>query len=168
MQSIVFPKSWRDIGVGNTVLNDFMERCNQMFSGRNITCQECDNPVEDPWFRTHRGTLYGIHDYTCYSCLKHFCYECEDNNGTYLLQFCELCQKDYCGECEPILTCAMCAKTCCKKCLPMKTCGECGNYCCGRDELCGSMSECRDCGIDYGDCCHNHECPMLVLVAGCT
>lgn len=161
MRSIVFPKSWRK--VVNPVLNEFMERCNQVFERRNITCPGCDRLVEetyhDPWFPLER-VYYGVQGYTCRNCLKHFCYDCEDNNGKGLLRYCNHCEKDYCGECAQMEECGECNNDYCKNCKSIEKCSGCQrNYC----KECKSIENCGDCGYFHcGDCDASHHPCMII------
>lgn len=158
LRSIIFPQSWRKtrggnavrkIVGGNTVLNGFLERCNEVFSGRNVTCPGCDGgevalgeETFEDWFPL-QGPHYGEQYYTCRSCLKHSCYACEDENGKGLLKYCIHCKMDYCRECEPIEKCVVCEKDYCGECASMEECADCNNFYCG---ACKSMEECVQCG----------------------
>ena len=147
------------------MLNEFMERCNQVFGRRNITCPGCDSLVEvteDQALFPLSGKFYGIQAFTCYTCLKHFCYNCEDNNGKSILKNCDFCDRDYCRECAQMEECGECSRDFCKKCISIEKCSGCHltiqythNYC----KECKSMTKCGDCGNCYcGDCDVSHEC----------
>ena len=121
LQSIVFPKMWREIE-GNTglfypssvsSLISFMRRCNLMLEmrHRNTTCagSGCEAVVSEtiwgrqwqPFIRDERKKrFFRLQRHTCYDCLKHFCYGCEDENGRDSLLLCEFCEKEYCIKCS--------------------------------------------------------------------
>lgn len=125
LRSITFPECWRR-GGRNSLLNEFMGRCDEVFQRRSITCTECDESVEEigrvrglelgpDWF-TLQGAFYGLQNYTCYSCSKHFCYSCSDEGKG--LTFCGNCVKEYCHECAPVVEeCKSCHEYCCKGCM---------------------------------------------------
>ena len=135
LRSIIFPKRWCSSRGGNIALNEFMWRCNQVFEARHITCPGCDRLVEDTsqlswqlsWFPPS-GVYYGSQNFTCYNCLRHFCYSCDDENGKDLLRHCNHCKMDYCRQCEPIEKCVDCEHYYCRECKSMSKCAECGDY----------------------------------------
>ena len=130
IRNLTSPKSWRD--ERNPELNEFLTRCNQAFSRRNITCSQCVTAVEesDPWFiLSRRGEFCGLQNFTCYSCTKHFCYNCTDEDDECILRYCNFCEKEYCFDCGSMEKCVDCNEFYCKECL--EECGECGNTYCG-------------------------------------
>ena len=136
LRSIVFPKCWRY--EGNTVLNEFMGRCNDMFGRRNIRCTKCDTLVEEnasPLFLLE-GIHCGVQNFTCCSCTKHFCNDCEDENGAdHFESDCKICEKSYCKGCATMDTCSECYESSCKKCqektgLKGMECEQCSKYYC--------------------------------------
>ena len=105
LRSITFPESWRR--EENVVLNEFMERCNQVFESRNVTCVKCSASVEDSnlrrerqglaWFHIDGHGNCGVQNFTCYDCIKYFCFNCIEDEGTgrFFLLDCENCKKSY-------------------------------------------------------------------------
>ena len=174
LRSIVFPKSWRE-NSQNAVLNYFMRRCNQMFERRNITCTKCDELVEDSttllWFPIE-GRNYGLQSYSCYNCVKHFCYNCmdDDENGGLLLKFCKICEQEYCYECSSTVTCMNCEEDYCKECRSMEDCGGCGDKCCSECiKNCGSLYRGHPCSLKFcGGCADEREKCHLCRLPFCT
>ena len=155
-----------------------------MFERRNITCTKCDESLvtADHSCFILQGEFYGLQYFTCYSCMKHFCYDCEDEDGEEywgrVLRRCRICDKSYCRECSSMKECDYCQESYCKKCKGLEKCGECGDNYCGECEpliKCGGSSfrcsekkfdrcvdekrKCDLCSIPFCDaCCDLHEC----------
>ena len=140
---ITFPLSWRAIEGENTALTEFLRRCNQVFERRNVACESCSGSVGDAlpdseWF-IHVEGLRELQNSTCYNCLKHYCYNCmDDENGGLLLKFCSICENEYCYECSSTVQCTYCDEDYCIECRSTEDCGGCGNKCCSECiESCG-------------------------------
>ena len=166
VKHLTFPKSWRH--EGNTALTEFMGRCNEMFERRNITCTHCDGLVgehglvEWGWFPLE-GQFYGQQSFTCFSCMKHYCHECNDGKGGFHFPMtnCKCCEKVYCLDCSSVESCKGCYKDHCKECKPVEECAGCGDKCCSECiENCvgspggcdGTLKFCYECASERGEC----------------
>ena len=160
INSIVFPKSWRYDG--NTALNEFLVRCYRYreIERGHVACANCEQGVRRLLF-SRSGEYYGIQFFTCNCCMKHLCYDCEDENGVHLLSFCQICEKDYCMDCVAMKRCVACYRHFCNKCQSLVECGGCdANFChdCVKyTESCDKCSRtfCGDCGYCYVIRCNN-------------
>ena len=106
---------------------------------------------------------YGIQNYTCSSCLVHFCYDAEclnDENGECIESWCKNCEKEYCQNCTIMNNCDACddGRFFCQKCKGMRTCE--GEDCetvlcddCSKNYTCSFCEEvrCEECFVSY-DC----------------
>ena len=100
LKYIVFPWKWRHsqfpwkwrMGEMQNDMNQFLERYNQLFVNRRLSCSSCNTSMEgQPWITgTHQNNV-------CYSCLKQFCCDncANDDDRDTLLLFCGRCDKDY-------------------------------------------------------------------------
>lgn len=75
----------------------------------------------DEWIGTGAENYYGTHLYTCYDCLKHYCYYCgigDDHVGKRLtiLHECDMCRRDYCKGCSEMTFCSGWAQNICNHC----------------------------------------------------
>ena len=120
MKMIVFPKKWREAKTDRFA--QFLTNYNQLLESRGPKCSKCKlclvaegeyRMVE----RTERSVHYGTHNYSCYKCMDHFCYDCNDNiDGP--LHVSVMCEKDYCVDCVAF------KGGHCKGCSPVKTHGH--------------------------------------------
>jgi len=104
LKHILLPYSWRTDDP-NSLLCQFLNRYNQNFDDRGVSCSGCDVSIQgNGWFLAY--TMY--HYNTCYDCLKHYCRECSQSNleeegsedADAPLNYCNVCKKDYCKECD--------------------------------------------------------------------
>lgn len=167
LQHLTFPNSWRY--EGNTVLNYFMRRCNEMFRRRNITCTQCDTSVEQhhcAWF-TLTGRRYGVQRFTCYNCMTHYCNDCDDEDGKHILRYCDICEKYYCRACVSTEECVSCNECYCKECKSLEECGECNDKCCSKCiAKCGGASVGLQCDVKVCKSCAGgrrcNKCSILL------
>ena len=154
-----FPKVWRREPSTDSEFHAFILRYNEMRAGREeINCLKCHSLLPstgDEWIETDTDAdnYYGAYWNTCYGCLKHYCYRCDDEEGKKKLHVCDTCQRDYCEDCSKMNHCYGCAH---------KICNDCYNYKCAKcnDEFClecvekgESVHKCEYCNKVY---CH--EC----------
>ena len=139
-------------------MNQFLQRYNQLFINRRLSCSRCVGNMEGnrSWF-----TYGGFQNNVCYCCLEHICGDCRNGEGGTFIQFCTNCEKDYCEECVPMTECALCSNERCSGC--MKACDDCGakvcDYCLPVRNCCGRTSVCVQC-VPYLRCenCYDENC----------
>ena len=141
---IQLPLKWRTKEEGrSTQLTELLQTYEDLvlsqFDGKCSKCRELDC---HKWIHCdpNHGPYYGLQNHTCCKCLKSFCDECETENETPWLSYCETCQKDYCADCNPSRKCDNCYGSHCKGC-GIKKCDDCG------------QDFCPMCGPDEGDKC---------------
>ena len=125
---------------------EFFGRYNEMLVNRGASCLKCNAnlPRED---RIWIGES-NLQNYTCYECLKHYCEQCKHDDseyGEYMLNCCELCEKQLCADCETNIRCIGCEFDYCVGCMDFTDCSGTG---CDADI-------CKDC-IASGD--YNEKC----------
>lgn len=138
LKHIQLPLRWRM--EKQPALKEFMECYNlHLINDANLTCsmtrvsdQEdtviCGNEVEGA--RLKRGEKqFGIQSSTCYNCLAFACSDHKECKKS--IDYCGICQKNYCGDCTQIWKCHKCRKSCCNKCEERdSTCYTCGRVTC--------------------------------------
>jgi hypothetical protein len=118
LQHIQFPKKWRE--ARSQLLVDFLSKYNRVMNAKNIECRAdkyspdgaysscgkiCSGTARCPWISKSKE-LFGVYNFTCFSCHGSYCGECVDENIIEAL--CERCEKRFCNECNDILTCDNC------------------------------------------------------------
>ena len=156
LMHLQFPSVWLDAFEGpstDSEFHAFILRYNQMYTNRGtVSCLECNEIIprdgEEQWIGLHTSGYsfldrnYGLHFYTCYGCLKHYCYDCEITIG------CCRCRRDYCKDCTGMFGCSGCDSKFCHYCCDHK-CVECDERFC---------SECENERIDLCDYCNRCYC----------
>ena len=146
------PQLWREQGRPTSAgasLYAFVDRYNQTMrdNGEEISCSECNAQLpcrfSDVWISEHHGWYM----HTCYGCLKHYCYIC-NNNGVrgQMLHHCDACEREYCKGCSEMTSCASCMDYICHDCFTCE-CHKCNAKICSRSCIFYSdeCDECVDC-----------------------
>ena len=108
----------------------------------------------------------GTHAFTCFQCTKHYCYDCDDEDGITNLVYCFKCQRDYCKNCVKRVQCDECCEIACEHCSNYKECDKCN------EKLCSGCAEtftaCVYCGVSYcNDCNQNNGGFTISLCEEC-
>ena len=173
---------WKSVTGARTLLDPFLGEYNQLL--RMESCYKCDGVLQDRQLVHHE---YGYQEYTCYSCLNHFC-----NSGDCSLNSCRRCCFYFCEDCETlcqscgqcsgctgsittgcglgcgrlhcvewcIKTCEPCNRTGCTECLDFRQCD--GNDC--GEAHCGDCFDDDDVSCDVQRC---EECDDLEFCSEC-
>jgi len=154
-----FPAKFRDMEERSTEseFHAFVLRYNQMWGNREaISCFGCNKVIpgdENEWIETHLCYEYGFQGYTCYRCLKHYCYRCEIDGVTKpRITHCCSCTRDYCADCLEMTACHFCGQESCDDCYELECqCHQCNEKFC---------SDCVEKGVDIYECehCHKYHC----------
>ncbi len=79
LKHLQFPFKWRDLYSINSEFHAFLVRYNEMREARDrVKCLDCNADLPrggDEWINTRTG--FGLHNFTCYQCTKHYCDGCE-------------------------------------------------------------------------------------------
>ena len=165
MTHLQLPKKWRN-NKDSALLTTFLEAYNAVLASRHCKCKACDTLINSTGDRQHviiQGSLHGIQNFICYTCLESFCdMACNNENGRDMLGFCYHCMKDFCINCNEIEGCHNCGHGFCSGCDALKSCTSCdmvfcmscgpSNKCASKDKvLCGDCAQ-RDGFDDYGYC----------------
>jgi len=139
-----------------------LEKFHLLMESRRIRCFKCDRHIEHAegckWYSTNNDDeqedLYGLQNYTCCKCLKHFCYYHDDDEQEEHLKFCSSCTRKYCKSCSPTMDiCAKCECCVCPTCEDLIECEDCSDL------------FCIDCAA-IRDCCGERMCftckPVLI------
>ena len=142
---------------------------------RRIRCYKCDRHIEHgegyKWYLTNddedQEDWYGLQNYTCCKCLKHFCYDPEDEHENQLL-FCSRCEREYCKSCAPTMNrCIKCENNICLACGDSYRCDSCEQLVCGyciftcdccKQTNCAECKESRQCMYEDCDVIHCESC----------
>ena len=168
LKHVQFPYHWRNKKIPPS-LKQFQSKYNQVCCNRGISCTLCEENLSSKWLVSHDNIL--LSDNICYDCLTPFCRECCRSLDKRALKFCNICKKDYCGDCLPhevcsneqcegeYSTCARCKKTCdecdslfCEACL--HTCDGCSKSKCSE---CEPIPCCTECGKKHCADCYDGE-----------
>ena len=104
-----------------------------------------------------QGDKYGIQTGSCYECLKSFCAQFEQcgNEHEPSFDYCRLCQKYHCLNCNWVSRCNRCNESSCYYCSDVNTCSQCYETTCSscchvyECETCRDVQSCEDCGDVY-------------------
>ena len=146
-----FPSVWQKEPSSDSEFHAFIVRYNQMRRNRGtVSCLECNESLPgdgDEWIKTDTP-YYGTHLFTCYDCLKYYCYYCEIGDDhveeTLALYECATCRRDHCKGCSEMTECSGCTKMICNDCYK-RECANCQNKFC---------SEC----VEKGESVRNCDC----------
>jgi len=114
-----------------------------------------------------RGDRYGIQTGTCYECLKSFCTQPQQcgNEFESSFDYCRLCEKYHCLNCNWVSRCSRCNTSSCYYCCDVNTCSQCYattcSSCCHvyECEICRDVQSCEDCGDVYTcEVCSKSSC----------
>jgi len=129
IKHLQFPYVWRKQRSVDSEFQAFVVRYNHMREDRHtIDCLKCRrnlpiHPFE--WIDTGGGETYGAHAYTCFGCLKNYCYDCENEEKRCFLTFCSHCQRDYCINCcSRMERCQRCCEEYCTGCRALVECSR--------------------------------------------
>ena len=110
---------------------------------------------------------YGVHDYTCVQCLKHYCYCCTEDVDERVLHNCDQCERDYCRECVKVGRCHNCIKNICEYCSKYGyECDECNDIVCTGCAATFPPTVCVFCDVVYCEDC-NADWKKVRLCDGC-
>ena len=177
MKHLQFPRKWKRSGL----LDQFILRYDQTEYRRNMCCLQCRRRCKDVLSQSRSDFSCRIEQNTCYGCLKHYCYDCLDEDPNFdaeewgpMLTFCNVCEKEYCARCSGNDSDGMrgmfectgrpcgrdCHKCVCDHCYEKGTgkCMECGN------------AFCKDCQEDdFMSCegCGDRACYMCMQLDTC-
>ncbi len=157
LKHLQFPYKWRRDRDRSTDsdFHAFIVRYNDMRRSRDtITCLNCNEdlpPDGSRWITNVDDEYYGLHGFTCFQCLKHYCYDCDGPD----LTCCCKCDRDYCKDCVRVDECAKCDDFACEHC--SKTCDECNETICSECVENDSFHGCSYCGVSYCKDCNNHK-----------
>eukprot|EP00986_Skeletonema_menzelii_P000109 scaffold16_cov147-Skeletonema_menzelii.AAC.8 len=184
LKLLIFPKKWRE--ERNNTESDFhafLTRYNELLCSRADTCLKCscnlsDNADNPMLHITASDERYGAQKYNCYSCMKQYCFECEDDGANFMTHRCGKCERLYCLHCKTLTWCKCCDDMMCVDCMDFRVCSSCEvDTCrdcvserscennCGVDKIwCEScvddedaMRRCGICGVDYcNSCCDSY------------
>lgn len=151
LKLLVFPKKWREERNTESDFHAFLTRYDAYLSTQAPICLKCnDNLSQDMLTMTaNQGRWYGKQNATCYGCMKHYCYECEDEQGvSYMGSECHTCERGYCLHCKTVKNCNICERPFCVDCDVFKQCFDCAcNLCC----------DCASGNNNNSDTCRNCE-----------
>ena len=109
----------------------------------------CDDTSSD------NNSSYGLQNYTCCQCTKHYCYDCTQDDGEDIFMHCTQCRRDYCSDCASFFWCKS-VYDC------DILCENCAIHCDKCDgKLCSGCAEryppkvCVYCGVSYCDDCND-------------
>ena len=162
LKHIQLPANWRHRA--STELEQFLERYNILMNNQRLCCSQCDDVIvhaADEYKKWHvdgSGFRYfGLQNYTCCVCVKHFCGGHTDDGEGGPLRFCGTCARYYCTSCNLTLEmCDQCEIGVCNECGGLTECGGCEENVC---ELCIHTCE----GCDETQC---EECLPFVACVG--
>ena len=134
-----------------------------------VFCLECNDilPSGDGWIKTDtEHSYYGIHWNTCYGCLKHYCYDCEEFEelSTKILRDCITCKRDYCKDCSEMAHCSDCVENICNDCYKYE-CVECDDQFCSESECVKNrknVHKCQYCDKFYCEGCCGDEVANII------
>jgi len=161
LKHLQFPYKWRQWRrrQADPEFHAFIRRYNEMLNNRDtVSCLNCDVDLPEDgynWINIRDGSkLYGKNKHTCCQCLKHYCYNCpEEEDEKDCLRYCNSCQRDYCRDCVKIVKCGNCHGFACEHCFKDKECDNCKDMLCPecvRDD----SHECSYCGVLYCNNCN--------------
>ena len=148
----------------------FIERYKRMWERRVSVCAKCTGKFEPMICED----LYGqgsitMQLNTCSICTKHYCFECQGEDGTLFVENCERCGRAHCQDCLKKEHCAICyAWFCGDHCGGSEVwkkrhgthCEECSGC---THKICGSCcfeKTCRDCGETDCGLCRAYHIPL--------
>ena len=142
-------------------VNGFIARYKRMWKDRHTVCAKCTCRFEP---QVHHGGILQMN--TCSICTKHYCFDCEDENGQQFISTCNRCDRVHCQACVSMENCACCRESFCKHhCggseVWKKDWGRDFEECSGCDEkICGACAferTCKQCRqTDCGWCRHQN------------
>ena len=144
LRHIQLPAKWREDQ--STELAQFLEIYNRHMEDHMLCCSKCSMSISHPqrtkWYIEKQCEWlkwFGLQNFTCCKCIKHFCDDHEDEDT---LRLCTNCERDYCTSCVPVMKmCEQCNITGkCKKCGELSVCEGCQQHVC---ELC--LHTCESC-----------------------
>ena len=171
LRHIQLPLKWRKSKSTELVqfledYDDHLERLNRVH-----TCQheweedgvvkKCENNCA---MGMQGGARFGIQTATCYKCLKCFCTEEDCIEVKPSFDYCPLCQKYHCNDCNLVFECSKCDKSSCQDCYGVDLCHVCYEAFCMGCRHVGTCSECyksvcESCGpIQYCSSCQECFC----------
>ncbi|KAL3809747.1 hypothetical protein ACHAXA_009249 [Cyclostephanos tholiformis] len=147
LRHVHLPKKFHRVKSSN--LQDFIERYDEYLEGcgGGNKCTKCRagswgdmDGGGNPWMYEKRDSpYYGLQNYTCHMCTRHFCTEND------CVARCQVCDRAYCDDCVILVECAKCR---------LKVCAMCQGGGMGEDKRnddCGGGWACEACIDDYDD-----------------
>jgi len=164
------PKRWR--ARRSIQLGHFLERYDRYLTNQSYRCSICcrgcvEEGDGDEWVDLEEDECYGLQNFTCFGCLKHFCNrdDCRWLDEVGLVGrftcWCRKCEKEYCKNCVTMNSCVICDDDFCNECVDLRGCEQegCGepicegcskentcSYC--NERRCESCSDSFQCGLD--------------------
>jgi len=140
-------------------IDQFMIRYERLWENRDTFCARCTCEFKP---RICGGDTYGrtvvMQLNTCSICMKHYCFECNGEDGKPFITFCERCERVHCQDCMKMEHCVVCYEGFCQnhcggsevwKKNHGKECSGCDQKICGRccfERTCSRCNE-TDCGV---------------------
>ena len=148
LKMIMLPKKWRENK--SDTLCQFLIKFEDFLATRQTRCSKCNlvpNTLDDlGWIcQGQDNIVFGLQNFSCHKCTGCFCYACDyEEEGP--LNYCKLCERDYCEDCVEAHRCQVCDETFCSACSSVKECLACGLSFCNQ---CHSRKVCSSCGLIY-------------------
>ena len=161
LKHLQFPCRWRrNIDIYSDFHAFIVRYCVMRGSRDTMKCLYCKKdipPVGGHWIGRDDEALdetsikddYGLHNYHCYQCTKHYCYDCDGPD----LSCCDNCQRDYCKDCVEVYECGKCDDLACEHC--SKKCNNCHQTICSECIENDRVYFCAYCGGSHCVDCNN-------------
>lgn len=127
--------------------------------------------------QSFHDVLFGLGEYNCLSCIGCGAHKQSDNSHRFL-QWCEICEEDYCVACFResscdecgldfvcggcVVTCAQCNTDLCRRCSAIKECGDCKLEICNDCRYAKGRKDCDNACLGCLNICSEHIFPKLI------
>ena len=128
--------------------------------------------------QSFHNVLFGLGDYNCLSCTGCGAHNHQSDNGHRFLQWCEICEEDYCMACFResscdecgldfvcggcVVTCAKCNTALCRRCSAIKECDDCKLEICNDCRYAKGRKDCDNACLGCLNICTEHIFPKLI------
>mmetsp|Transcript_3607 Transcript_3607/g.7595 ORF Transcript_3607/g.7595 Transcript_3607/m.7595 type:complete len:412 (-) Transcript_3607:80-1315(-) len=176
LEHLQFPNEWRKERNTESDFHAFLTRYNDYLSRQAVVCLKCrcnlpgDERTGDGHMLRMDENQYGTQNFTCYDCMKHYCYECqeEEKDDAYCMSsMCDNCNKRYCLNCCREGHCTSCDHWYCLDCIDMTRCFQCEDNTCLNcvSEIRCDNNDCVDDNIWCYDCVESGN--VTICCDGC-